>query len=32
MMTAKITEAERRAIFDTNATAFWKLPAAVKAP
>jgi len=32
MMTAKITEAERRAIFDTNATAFWKLPPAVKAP
>ena len=24
-------EAERRAIFDTNATAFWKLPPAVKA-
>jgi 2,3-dihydroxybenzoate decarboxylase len=32
MMTAKITEAERRAIFDTNATTFWKLPPAVKAP
>lgn len=32
MMTAKITEAERRAIFDTNATTFWNLPPAVKVP
>ena len=29
---AIIGHSERRAIFDTNATAFWKLPPAVKAP
>ncbi len=32
MMNANINEAERRAIFDTNATTFWNLPPAVRVP
>ena len=32
MMNATINEAERRAIFDTNATTFWNLPLAVRVP